>query len=162
MNGPTRLLLVPVLLACATAARAQGVSPQAPRDRPVDVASDSARARFYARMQPYLDSARATYPQARARFLAGLPAGQTFFVTTRLHDDAGHEEQVFVRVDSIANGTVAGRLASDIRVVRGYRNGQPLAFPEAEVFDWLITHPDGSEEGNVVGKWLDTQERVWP
>jgi hypothetical protein len=27
---------------------------------------------------------------------------------------------------------------------------------EAELLDWLITKPDGSEEGNVVGKFLDT------
>jgi hypothetical protein len=28
---------------------------------------------------------------------------------------------------------------------------------EPVLIDWLITKPDGSEEGNVVGKFLDRQ-----
>jgi hypothetical protein len=32
------------------------------------------------------------------------------------------------------------------------------AFAETEVMDWLISHPDGSEEGNFVGKFLDTYQ----
>jgi hypothetical protein len=41
-------------------------------------------------------------------------------------------------------------------VVRGYRLRDQHAVAEAELLDWLITKPDGSEEGNVVGKFVDT------
>ena len=162
MNVPARLLLASALLATPSVARAQRLSPQAPQDRPTGVHTDTARARFYAAMQPAVDQARATYPRAKARYLAGLPAGQAFFVVTRLHDAAGRSEQVFVAVDTIANDTVAGRIYNDIGVVRGYRNGQAISFPEAEVIDWLITRPDGSEEGNYVGKWMDAQRAARP
>jgi hypothetical protein len=45
---------------------------------------------------------------------------------------------------------------STVRLVRGYRWQQQYELPEAEVFDWTIVDPLGREEGNVVGKFLDT------
>ena len=56
------------------------------------------------------------------------------------------------------NGTVSGVISTAIYAVAGYRNGQPYSFPESELVDWLISKPDGSEEGNVVGKFLDTYQ----
>jgi len=41
------------------------------------------------------------------------------------------------------------------RPVNGYRRGDAHEYPEEELIDWLISRPDGSEEGNVVGKFLD-------
>ena len=38
----------------------------------------------------------------------------------------------------------------------GYRLRQPYTLPDSEVVDWMFSKPDGSEEGNVVGKFLDT------
>ena len=34
--------------------------------------------------------------------------------------------------------------------------GDSYQFSESDLLDWLITHPDGSEEGNFVGKFLDS------
>ena len=102
-------------------------------------------------MHPRVAQARATYPGAKARFLAGLPKGQIFFVTARLRDADGHVEQVFVRVAQIQNGLIQGRIASKVDLVKGYRSGDLYSFPETQLLDWLIAHPDGSEEGNVVG-----------
>ena len=39
---------------------------------------------------------------------------------------------------------------------RGVREYRAETMPEDELIDWTIVHPDGSEEGNVVGKFLDT------
>lgn len=105
---------------------------------------------------PFVAQARATYPAARERFLAGLPPRHTFFVVTRLRDARGRQEQVFVAADSIRDGRIAGRIWSRVGIVEGYRLGQPIDVPEAELLDWMIARPDGSEEGNVVGKFLDT------
>jgi hypothetical protein len=30
--------------------------------------------------------------------------------------------------------------------------------PEQPIRDWMITNPDGTEEGNLIGKYLDTLE----
>ena len=31
-----------------------------------------------------------------------------------------------------------------------------IEFNEKDILDWLIAKPDGSEEGNFIGKFLDT------
>jgi hypothetical protein len=131
------------------------LSPNAPQDRPT-IANGHAQIREYeAAMAPYVQKARQTYPAARQRYLDGLPAGYGFFAVTRLKDRAGRREQVFVAVTSIQGGRIRGRLASETLEVSGYKNGDEYAFDESELVDWLITHPDGTEEGNVVGKFLD-------
>ena len=100
--------------------------------------------------------ARATFPQAKARYLAGLPPQQSFFVTVQLWDELQHNEMVFLAVDSLARDSIFGRIWNQIHVVRGYQLRQPHVVAETALLDWLITKPDGSEEGNVVGKFLDT------
>jgi hypothetical protein len=42
--------------------------------------------------------------------------------------------------------------------VIGLLAGDRYATAEAELLDWLIAKPDGAEEGNVVGKFLDTYQ----
>jgi hypothetical protein len=66
------------------------------------------------------------------------------------------KETVFISVGSIANGQVKEMIASDIMTVKGYKSGDAYTFAEAELVDWLISKADGSEEGNIVGKYLDT------
>jgi TonB family protein len=108
-------------------------------------------------MQPYVEMARATYPDARKRFIAGLPRGYDFYLTTRLRDPQGRWEQIFVRTDSIARGRVYGQISSDVRLIAGYRAFQSYQFPETDLIDWTITDPRGREEGNALGKFLDAQ-----
>lgn len=140
----------------AVAQRPVDVAANAPRDRLVGTYEACARDSMYSAMQPYVVQARATYPAARSRFDAGLPPKHTFFVTTRLRDQGGREEQVFIAVDSIRGGRISGRIWSQIEVVSGYHLRQPYTFPESELLDWMVARPDGTEEGNVVGKFLDT------
>jgi hypothetical protein len=106
--------------------------------------------------KPYIAKGKATYPAAKKRYLAGLPRGYTFTVRKHLVDPGGERnEEMFVYVDSIKDGKVYGRIASELRSVRAYRQGQRISFPESEVWDWTIIHPDGREEGNYVGKFID-------
>lgn len=110
---------------------------------------------FFA-MEPYIAHARASWPDAKRRFVAGLPRQHSLFVTTRLRDGSGRIEQVFVAVDSVIAKRIHGRIWSQILIVEGYRLQQPYAFPEDDLIDWMIARPDGTEEGNVVGRFLDT------
>lgn len=149
------LVVVALLLASATCfAQDPKLSPDAPEDKPASLTSEWL-SKFETAIAPYVAQAKATYPQAKSKFLAGLPEGQSFFVTTRLRRN-GLVEQVFVAVRSIDGDTISGRIWSNVQLVPGYKHGDAYRLPEAEVMDWLITHPDGSEEGNVVGKFLDT------
>ena len=105
---------------------------------------------------PSVDRARRTFPDARRRFLTGLPAGYGLSVTTRLRDSTGHFEQVFVALDSIKGDLLLGHIASDIGFVHGYRKGQAYEVWTGDIMDWTILRPDGSEEGNFVGNFLDS------
>ena len=112
---------------------------------------------------PYVAKARATYPAAKKRFLAGLPPKYTFSVWVRLwqkdKNNRMHAEDVFVVVDSIKDSKVSGRIANIPENVTNYRQGQQVSVPESEIRNWVIVRPDGSEEGNFVGKFLEGESR---
>jgi hypothetical protein len=128
----------------------------APKDKPYAIKDLSG---YEEAIAPYVAEARKTYPEARRRFLHGLPRGHVFFVTTRLRDSQAQWEQAFVRVQSIRGDVITGVISSQLSVLKGYEMGQVYSFKEAELVDWSITKPDGSEEGNVVGKFMDTYTR---
>jgi len=131
------------------------LSPDAPADQPWSVGeSDELRA-LDEELQPLVLEARKTYPSARQRFLRGLEPGYAFYVVVRLHDAEGRAEQVFLAVDRIVNGQIHGRIANELQIVSGYESGSAYTVAETQILDWLITNPDGSEEGNYIGKYLD-------
>lgn len=138
------------------------LSPNAPKDQPVDAKGKAAADEYQAAIAPYVEQGRRTYPEAKKRYLAGLPAGHHFYAVTNLRDGSGTAEQAFVAVASIKEDRITGRIATDIIGVKGFRNGDPYTFPESELVDWLVTRPDGSEEGNVVGKFLDEWQKTRP
>jgi len=103
---------------------------------------------------PYGAKARATYPTAKRRYLAGLPPGYSFAVRKHLTDPSKHRmEGVYIEVAAIKGGKIYGRIANDVNLPSFHR-GQRISFPESELEDWVIFHADGSEEGNVVAKFL--------
>lgn len=63
---------------------------------------------------------------------------------------------MFVAVDNIVGSYIFGTPASPINVVQGYRYRQPYSFDDSGLVDWTVANPDGSEEGNVVGKFMET------
>ena len=114
---------------------------------------------------PYVAQARATYPAAKKRFLAGLPKGYIFAVWLRLYETDKQKkllyfEDCFVSVERIAGGRVYGRLENKPRVVHGHSMGERVVGDESEIRNWLIEHPDGYEEGNVVGKFLEKHYKL--
>lgn len=127
----------------------------APKDKPIS-ASGSRMDELRKGMAPLIEKARQTYPDAKKRYLAGLPRGEGFFVTTSLRDARGATEQVFIAVSGIQGAQISGKIASDIRNVQGFQHGQAYSLDEADLIDWLISKPDGSEEGNLIGKYIDS------
>ncbi|HYX28004.1 MAG TPA: hypothetical protein VE863_05515 [Pyrinomonadaceae bacterium] len=131
------------------------LSPDAPADQPKAVTAEGFR-KFEDAIKPYVEQARKTYPEAKQRYLGGLPPKHVFFVTARLFDASGRFEQVFVEVKEIKRGIIRGVIASEMNVVKTYKYGDEYSLPEFELIDWTISKPDGTEEGNFVGKFLDT------
>jgi len=103
---------------------------------------------------PYIEQARKSYPGAKKRYLAGLPSGHRFSVLTKLHSP-GREEAVFVTVTGIKGDQITGHIDSDVRGVVGYKAGDSYTLSERDIVDWVIVQPDGSEEGNLVGKFVE-------
>ncbi len=131
------------------------IAPNAPKDESVSATESEVR-QFEEAIRPYVETARKTYPEAKNRFLKGLPPKHTFFITTRLKDKAGRFEQVFIAVREIKDGKVTGLIWSDVHLIQGYQLRDAYTFPENELLDWMISKPDGTEEGNFVGKFLDS------
>ena len=79
-------------------------------------------------------------------------------MTIELKDDKGLSERVFLAVDRIEEGSIIGRIWNEVALVHGYALHQRHTVAEADIQDWLIAHRDGTEEGNFVGKYLDSEQ----
>jgi len=156
-KGILALLFISTALIAQQPRQEINVAPTAPQDRVVHATNNEAQ-QFEDAIKPYVELARKTYPEAKQRFLKGLPPKQSFFITTRLYNAARQFEQVFVAVREIKDGQVTGLIWSDVGHIPGFKKGDSYSFPESEIYDWTISRPDGSEEGNVVGKFLDTYQ----
>ena len=126
----------------------------APKDEPVQTNTSSERAEIERAIAPYIAQAHKSYPGVKKRYLAGLPPGHRLSLVTKLHSP-GRVEAVFVTVTGIKGDQVTGRINSDVRGVVGYKAGDSYTLSERDIIDWVIERPDGSEEGNLVGKFLD-------
>jgi len=157
-RGVLAAALIAFSPALAVAQLAPQLAPNAPMDSPVQTTQKCAWLAMDRAMQPYIAQARASWPDARRRYLAGLPPRHTFFVTVLLVDDQDRREQVFIAVDGIKDGEISGKIWNRIEVVHGFRLGDRYSLPETELRDWMIAKPDGTEEGNFVGKFLDGYE----
>ena len=152
-----KLICLLALLACATA-RAQNapLAPNAPEDAPKTANSNEAYMAMERATAPYVAKARETYPDAKRRFLSGQLSTKPFFVTVRLSEDGRYEDS-FVRVLYIdeKSGDISGKIANEIQILHNYHYDQRIIVHEADIRDWTIANPDGSQEGNVLGKFTD-------
>lgn len=111
---------------------------------------------FQKEVAPTIGEALGSYPEARKRYLAGLPQKTIFYVSVRLTDGYGYFALAQVRVSRIAvkKAEISGRITNALTKIDGYHKGDDIDFPEAKIVDWKIVHPDGTEEGNLLGKFL--------
>jgi uncharacterized protein YegJ (DUF2314 family) len=126
----------------------------APKDKPVSSANDRTKA-FENAIAPYVAKARATLPDTKKRFLKGLNKGEVLFVTIRLYGPDNKFEQVFVEVKTWKDQTITGVLSTEPTLVKGHQSGERIVIDQKDVYDWTVSKPDGTEEGNFVGNFLD-------
>ncbi|WP_324674556.1 hypothetical protein [Hymenobacter sp. GOD-10R] len=98
--------------------------------------------------------ARRSLPQTKQRYLMGLESEEKLFLTARIFDKSGVFEQVFTEVRDWSKDSVTAVIVSDLDAVREYQKGQTITFSDKNVLDWIIIRPDGTEEGNFVGKYI--------
>lgn len=141
----------------STLAQQPDKTAQPSQDKTIHVGGDQAR-KFEEALKPHIDEARRTYPDARKRFLDGLPPKDHFYITVKLRDERGRIEQAFIEVKEIKDETIKGIITDEVTFVTKYKKGDEYTFPESDLIDWRITRANGTEEGNFVGKFLDTYQ----
>lgn len=154
-----RLALITAVITFAACACASAQS-KAPPDKVQRMRGDKQFEAMERAIAPYVAKARATYPAAKKRFLAGLPPNYLFTVWLPFDEidkktKEYRQESVFVVVVKISGGKIYGRINNKVLLLKKYRYGDPVQFPESRVQNWCIVRPDGSEEGNYVGNFLD-------
>jgi hypothetical protein len=147
------------VIAVAATNHFPGKEAKGPVDQPMRLSKNEEISAYKKAIAPYVAKARATYPGAKTRFLAGLPKGHEFLVRIQLTDPDGSGEDSFVKVEKIEGGIITGSIESKLDLVKHYKTGQRMSFPESRIDNWMISNPDGPEEGNYVGKFLDHYKR---
>ena len=130
--------------------------PHLAENAPVDCAFETTATDLFGVIEDKSPEAMKSWPEAKARFLRGLPDKHSLFVTFILVDQEQRAEYVFLAVDAISDEGVSGRLWTDLFVVQGFEHGDRFLVDEEAISDWLISKPDGTEDGNLIGKYLDT------
>lgn len=141
------------ILSDATKLKQIAIAKLAPQDKVISGSGSTAK--IEEAIRPYVEQARKSLPTAKERFLKGLAKDETFYVTMKLKNPDGHFEQSFIKVESWKDKDIEGKLASTVSLP-GHKAGEKVVLTEDDVLDWTIAHEDGTEEGNVVGKFLDT------
>jgi uncharacterized protein YegJ (DUF2314 family) len=126
-----------------------------PLDNSMRTTSEAETSRLDKAMQPYVVKARAGLPGIKKRFDAGLK-DEVLMLTLRVYDPNGKYEQVFATVKKWDDKGITGIIASDVMGIKSHKMGDEINFPEKDVLDWTIEKSDGTEEGNVVGNFLNT------
>ena len=151
------VVIFTVLASALSCASAQS---KAPVDKPRSLRGEKQYQAMEEAIAPYVAKARATYPAAKKRFLAGLPPNYLFTVWLRFDERDNktaeyRSEYLFVLVERISGGKVYGRINNQTLSLKKLHYGDRVQFPESRIQNWCIVRPDGSEEGNYVGIFLD-------
>lgn len=103
--------------------------------------------------------ARAKLPELHRMFTAGLAAGEYFEVKVPFDVPGGGHEYMWVEVSTWKDdGTITGLLRNEPVNIATLHGGQTVRVREADVFDYLVRHPDGSEEGNLTSAVIRKME----
>ena len=80
------------------------------------------------------------------------------FVRVYQSPNKSHKEAVedlYVIVDAIKGGKAHGRINNKPISLTKYRLGDRVTFPESRIMNWVVLRPDGSEEANELGLFID-------
>jgi hypothetical protein len=100
-----------------------------------------------------------TLPLAKKKFLAGLPTGDQFLLSVRVIATDTSFRQASARVLGWHGSTVQALLLPPANEVTK-TEPTPVSFPETAVVDWTLLRASGREEGNYVGRYIDTSKQM--
>jgi uncharacterized protein YegJ (DUF2314 family) len=104
------------------------------------------------------ERARAHLPALHKAFLAGLPPGAYLLLKAPFETPSGDNEWMWVEVTSWRGKQIGGILQNDPEDVVGLSTGSTVKADEDQVFDYVLHHADGTEEGNETGRILAARQ----
>ena len=99
-----------------------------------------------------------TLPLVRERFALGFRSGEVLHIKHGFPADGPNHEYMWVAVTRWSDATIYGNLSSDPQYRHDLRMGQAVSVPEAEVYDWMISHKDGRIEGAFTNRVLESRD----
>jgi uncharacterized protein YegJ (DUF2314 family) len=93
--------------------------------------------------------------QAKDRFQRGLPVGSELLIKKGFAFEHGGIEYMWIAVTTWKGSRIQGHLSSEPHFCRDLRAGDPVELSEAEVYDWMIEHPDGKRDGGFTQQVLE-------
>ena len=152
------LLLLPMgtALLAARPVPAQGDVPVVLTAATAPASLRAALARAQAALADPLREALRTLPAAKKRFQVGLPQGDQLLLSVRVQATDTSFRQASARVLGWHGSNIQALLLPSPAGATGLAEPLPVSFPETAVVDWTLLRASGREEGNYVGRHLDT------
>lgn len=100
------------------------------------------------------ERARAKLPELQKAFEAGLKPGELILVKAPFKTADGDREFMWVEISSWKADEIGGTLQNEPFNVPELKAGQKVTVSQAEVFDYLRLHADGTKEGNETSKLI--------
>ena len=156
----TPLLLALLILGNAKTAAAQAAAPVVLTAATAPAGVRPALARDQTALADPVREALRTLPQAKKKFLAGLPDGDQFLLSVRVVASDTSFRQASARVLGWRGNTVQALLLPAAADSATPAEPTPVSFPETAVVDWTLLRASGREEGNYVGRYTDTARQM--
>lgn len=91
-------------------------------------------------------------PELKEKFTKGLPTGSYLLMKFPFESDEGQREWMWVEIVKWQGDEIKGILQNDPYYIPNLKSGQEVTKDVNDMFDYILQHPDGSEEGNETGK----------
>ena len=144
-----KALAVLAFLLCACSVERAGRA-----DKPGTLSAEKI-AQFEEAIMPHVQEARSKLPKVKQRFQEGLDEGEMLYVVVRLPRSGGGFEQTYVVVKDWQGEDLLGAAPGQSVGLAAAPAGELVSFKEGSILDWVIVKPDGYEEGNFVGRFLE-------
>lgn len=100
--------------------------------------------------------AKKELPSVRKKFQAGLPAASRLIVKAPFETDGGGTEWMWVEVLQWSDDDMLhGALQNTPRDIKQLKAGARVSVASKDLFDYVLYHADGSEEGNKTNKYIE-------
>ena len=106
--------------------------------------------------------AKAELAALRPRVDKGLPERDHLLVKAPFTTDSGGREYMWLEVRTWKGSKIAGILTDEPFEIASLHAGAPVEVDEADVFDFILRHPDGSLEGDYTTPILQKRGKPRP